>query len=212
MHRCIVLSALDGERLSSDAARLRLHRPRPVDCRHPGHERSAPSLAVVVRSDGSFSAPHPPPRRRARVCALGPIQIVDTIYTVMPKVLTEHGKTKNPYPNVDSHSGVLLWHYDFKQYQCVVVVPARRPPPQNATAARRWLPRRRRRRYAFPSLAEFLSSRPVATKRLAGGGWGCEACDLALQKNASHIPDAAGRARFSPLWSSSFVRKRRALT
>jgi citrate synthase len=30
---------------------------------------------------------------------------------VMPGVLTEHGKTKNPYPNVDSHSGVLLWHY-----------------------------------------------------------------------------------------------------
>lgn len=27
---------------------------------------------------------------------------------VMPKVLSEHGKTKNPFPNVDSHSGVLL--------------------------------------------------------------------------------------------------------
>ena len=26
----------------------------------------------------------------------------------MPKVLTEHGKTKNPWPNVDAHSGVLL--------------------------------------------------------------------------------------------------------
>ena len=35
-------------------------------------------------------------------------KVVDTIYKVMPGVLTEHGKTKNPYPNVDSHSGVLL--------------------------------------------------------------------------------------------------------
>jgi len=35
-------------------------------------------------------------------------KLVDTIYEVMPGVLTEHGKTKNPYPNVDSHSGVLL--------------------------------------------------------------------------------------------------------
>ena len=26
-------------------------------------------------------------------------------------VLTEHGKTKNPYPNVDAHSGVLLQYY-----------------------------------------------------------------------------------------------------
>ena len=41
--------------------------------------------------------------------------IVETIYQVMPGVLTEHGKTKNPYPNVDSHSGVLLMHYNFTQ-------------------------------------------------------------------------------------------------
>ena len=34
--------------------------------------------------------------------------LVNTVYEVMPGVLTEHGKTKNPYPNVDSHSGVLL--------------------------------------------------------------------------------------------------------
>ena len=25
--------------------------------------------------------------------------------------MTEHGKTKNPWPNVDAHSGVLLRHY-----------------------------------------------------------------------------------------------------
>lgn len=49
-------------------------------------------------------------------------QIVSTIYDVMPGVLTEHGKTKNPYPNVDSHSGVLLYHYDFteKDYYTVL--------------------------------------------------------------------------------------------
>ena len=41
-------------------------------------------------------------------------KIVDTIYQVMPGILTEHGKVSNPYPNVDSHSGVLLWHYGKK--------------------------------------------------------------------------------------------------
>ena len=48
--------------------------------------------------------------------------IVNTIYEVMPGVLTEHGKTKNPYPNVDSHSGVLLHHYGFveKDYYTVL--------------------------------------------------------------------------------------------
>jgi citrate synthase len=49
-------------------------------------------------------------------------KIVSTIYDVMPGVLTEHGKTKNPYPNVDSHSGVLLWHYGFKEYNYYTVL------------------------------------------------------------------------------------------
>ena len=49
-------------------------------------------------------------------------KIVNTIYEVMPGVLLEHGKTKNPYPNVDSHSGVLLWHYGFKDYQYYTVL------------------------------------------------------------------------------------------
>jgi citrate synthase len=49
-------------------------------------------------------------------------KIVDTIYQVMPGVLTEHGKTKNPYPNVDSHSGVLLWHYGFRDFEYYTVL------------------------------------------------------------------------------------------
>ncbi|KAK9426404.1 putative Citrate synthase [Seiridium unicorne] len=38
-------------------------------------------------------------------------QLVSQVYKIAPKVLTEHGKTKNPYPNVDAHSGVLLQYY-----------------------------------------------------------------------------------------------------
>lgn len=38
-------------------------------------------------------------------------KLVSTIYEVAPQVLTKHGKTKNPWPNVDSHSGVLLQYY-----------------------------------------------------------------------------------------------------
>jgi citrate synthase len=33
---------------------------------------------------------------------------------IAPGVLTEHGKTKNPHPNVDSVSGVLFHHYGFR--------------------------------------------------------------------------------------------------
>lgn len=49
-------------------------------------------------------------------------KVVDTIFDVMPDILREHGKTKNPYPNVDSHSGVLLWHYGFTQYNYYTVL------------------------------------------------------------------------------------------
>ncbi|EFE34125.1 uncharacterized protein ARB_07076 [Trichophyton benhamiae CBS 112371] len=38
-------------------------------------------------------------------------KLVSQVYKIAPGVLTEHGKTKNPYPNVDAHSGVLLQYY-----------------------------------------------------------------------------------------------------
>jgi len=38
-------------------------------------------------------------------------KLVSQLYNIVPNVLTEHGKTKNPWPNVDAHSGVLLQKY-----------------------------------------------------------------------------------------------------
>jgi len=38
-------------------------------------------------------------------------KLVAQLYEVVPGILKEHGKTKNPWPNVDAHSGVLLVHY-----------------------------------------------------------------------------------------------------
>ncbi|OJD14014.1 citrate synthase, mitochondrial [Emergomyces pasteurianus Ep9510] len=38
-------------------------------------------------------------------------KLVSQVYKIAPGVLTEHGKTKNPYPNVDAGSGVLLQYY-----------------------------------------------------------------------------------------------------
>ena len=49
-------------------------------------------------------------------------KIVSTIYEVVPDVLTQHGKTKNPYPNVDAHSGVLLMHYGLTQHNYYTVL------------------------------------------------------------------------------------------
>ncbi|MCJ1400921.1 hypothetical protein MMC11_004132 [Xylographa trunciseda] len=42
-------------------------------------------------------------------------QLVQKNSEIAPDVLKEHGKTKNPYPNVDSSSGVLFHHYGFHE-------------------------------------------------------------------------------------------------
>jgi citrate synthase len=38
-------------------------------------------------------------------------RLTSQLYNLVPQILTEHGKTANPWPNVDAHSGVLLQHY-----------------------------------------------------------------------------------------------------
>lgn len=35
-------------------------------------------------------------------------KLVAQLYKIVPNVLVEQGKAKNPWPNVDAHSGVLL--------------------------------------------------------------------------------------------------------
>jgi len=95
--------------------------------------------------------------------------LVNTVYEVMPGVLTEHGKTKNPYPNVDSHSGVLLKYAPRRLHAACTLPPAHHrhtaarsvhaccgaqslfPRPRGGVA--RPIPRRR--------LLDALSSRPA---------------------------------------------------
>jgi citrate synthase len=47
---------------------------------------------------------------------------VDMLYKVVPPILLEHGKAKNPWPNVDSHSGVIQWHYGIRNYDFYTVL------------------------------------------------------------------------------------------
>lgn len=42
-------------------------------------------------------------------------KLVKQLFEIVPGVLTEQGKTKNPWPNVDAHSGVLLQYYNLKE-------------------------------------------------------------------------------------------------
>ncbi len=48
-------------------------------------------------------------------------KVVSAIYEVAPDILKEQGKAKNPWPNVDAHSGCLLLHYGVTEYDFYTV-------------------------------------------------------------------------------------------
>ena len=50
------------------------------------------------------------------------VNIVWKIYKVAPPILENTGKIKNPWPNVDAHSGALLLHYGFAEYEFYTVL------------------------------------------------------------------------------------------
>lgn len=49
-------------------------------------------------------------------------QIVSRVYEVVPDILKSTGKVKNPWPNVDAHSGQLLMHYGLTEYDFYTVL------------------------------------------------------------------------------------------
>jgi citrate synthase len=49
-------------------------------------------------------------------------QIAQLVFEVIPKVLTEQGKAKNPVPNVDAISGTLQYHYGIKEFDFYTVM------------------------------------------------------------------------------------------
>ena len=49
-------------------------------------------------------------------------EIVQLIYEVAPPILENTGKIKNPWPNVDAHSGALLMHYGIKEFEFYTVI------------------------------------------------------------------------------------------
>lgn len=50
------------------------------------------------------------------------VNVVWKIYEVVPPILQGLGKIKNPWPNVDAHSGALLVHYGLDQYSFYTVL------------------------------------------------------------------------------------------
>ena len=50
------------------------------------------------------------------------VRIVWAVYETVPGILKDLGKVKNPWPNVDAHSGALLLHYGLAEYEFYTVL------------------------------------------------------------------------------------------
>lgn len=76
--------------------------------------------AVLRKTDPRFSAQMEFGKKHMPDDKL--VQTVWNVYETVPPILQTMGKIKNPWPNVDAHSGALLVHYGMVEYEFYTVL------------------------------------------------------------------------------------------
>jgi citrate synthase len=76
--------------------------------------------AVLRKTDPRFTAQMEFGKKHMPTDPL--VQTVWNIYDAVPPILQSLGKIKNPWPNVDAHSGALLVHYGMVEYEFYTVL------------------------------------------------------------------------------------------
>jgi citrate synthase len=76
--------------------------------------------AVLRKPDPRFTAQYQYAQEHMRDDAI--FQIAEMVFEVIPQVLIEQGKAKNPAPNVDAISGTLQHHYGIKEFDFYTVM------------------------------------------------------------------------------------------
>jgi citrate synthase len=76
--------------------------------------------AVLRKTDPRFSAQAEFAKKHMPNDPL--VNTVWRIFETVPPILQSLGKIKNPWPNVDAHSGALLLHYGMKEYEYYTVL------------------------------------------------------------------------------------------
>ena len=85
-----------------------------------GHVIPGYGHAVLRITDPRFTSFH---EFGARVCTGDKMfKAVDAIFRVVPGVLREQGKAKDPWPNVDAISGSLLYHFGLTEFDFYTVL------------------------------------------------------------------------------------------
>ncbi|HTI09347.1 MAG TPA: citrate (Si)-synthase, eukaryotic [Puia sp.] len=76
--------------------------------------------AVLRKTDPRFTAQMEFGKKHIKDDTI--VQTVWNIYETVPPILQSLGKIKNPWPNVDAHSGALLVHYGMVEYEFYTVL------------------------------------------------------------------------------------------
>jgi citrate synthase len=85
-----------------------------------GHVIPGYGHAVLRITDPRFTAFHD---FGEGVCPQDEVfRIVKRIFAIVPGVLTEQGKAKDPWPNVDAISGALLYHFGLTEFDYYTVL------------------------------------------------------------------------------------------
>lgn len=50
------------------------------------------------------------------------VNLMQKLSVIVPQILQQHGKCKNPYPNVDAASGILFYHYGITELMFFTVI------------------------------------------------------------------------------------------
>lgn len=78
--------------------------------------------AVLRQPDPRFTALYGYCDKRAELQSSPTVKLVQRISQLAPPVLKEHGKTKNPFPNVDAASGAPLYTYGLDEFKFYTVL------------------------------------------------------------------------------------------
>jgi len=78
--------------------------------------------AVLRKPDPRFMALYRYSTQRPELQDSAVVQLVNKVSQVAPDVLKEHGKTKNPFPNVDAASGAALYTYGLQEFKYYTVI------------------------------------------------------------------------------------------
>ena len=85
-----------------------------------GHVIPGYGHAVLRKTDPRYTAQYEFAKKHMPEDEI--FKLASLVYEVVPQVLKEQGKAKNPWPNVDAISGTLQYHYGVKEFDFYTVM------------------------------------------------------------------------------------------